>query len=98
MATRLKIYVGQDNITKKFESWQQIAIEETILKYFDGFSIYKADGFYQGKREDSRIIEVLLWDDSPYSLDIKAILKQLKEQTLQEEILYTLEPINMGLV
>ncbi len=80
-----------------FENKKQL---KSILKYintfFDGYTLYKAIGFYKGMKEKSRIVELI----TPFELinvknDISEYIKKIANQ---ESILITTKNINMEFV
>ena len=67
------------------ENKNQKAIEKIVSKAFEGFTIFKAKGFWRLQAEKSLIIEI----ESP-TIDRKAvnkIAKDIKESNKQESVL-----------
>jgi hypothetical protein len=64
-----------------------------VGRYFEGFTILDAAGFYKGKPESSKVIEVL---GTAEDLDkVKALALDIREQYRQAEVWITSEPVNL---
>ena len=60
-------------------------IEHLVARYFSGFTIYKAIGYWQGKKEKSLVIEIVSDSGGAYvfiNLICKAICGYNKQQTV----------------
>lgn len=64
-----------------------------IARYFDGFSIISVQGFYRGKGESSKVIEVL--GTVADAAKIKALSQDIREQYRQAEVWITTEEVNL---
>lgn len=72
-----RIYIGSNNLTKKLELDK---IELIVNQYHDGFTIIKACGYWNGKKENTAIIEIC---DKLVSEDLLVELKsELKQDSL----------------
>lgn len=60
-------------------------IHKLTSSFFDGFTSYQATGFWKGKEEKSRIIEVV----SKYSVKLKMLklAKKIKKANKQEAVM-----------
>jgi hypothetical protein len=64
-----------------------------ISRYFEGFSVLAAEGFYKGKAESSKVIEII---GSLSDADkVKALALDIREQYRQAEVWITTEEINL---
>jgi hypothetical protein len=50
-----RLYIGSNNTTKKLESQKAVRL---ISKTFQGFTISKGSGYWQGKLEKNLIVEI----------------------------------------
>ncbi len=66
-------------------------IEVIVTKYFTGFTIIPAVGFYKGAREQSVIIELILDRTTKVFEDVKNLCEEIKKYNDQESILLTRE-------
>ena len=60
-------------------------IKEIVSKYFAGYTIYRASGFWEKVEEQSIIIEILTNDQSL----ILAVAKEIKSYNKQQVVLVT---------
>ncbi len=64
-----------------------------IARYFEGFSVLNAQGFYKGKPESSKVIEIIgTLDDAG---KVKALALDIREQYRQSEVWITSEEVNL---
>ncbi|KKL74174.1 hypothetical protein LCGC14_2067550 [marine sediment metagenome] len=58
-------------------------------EFFPSFTVYKATGFWMGKREKSLVIEIDLFDNSDHLFDanIKMIVKKICGFNRQQSVL-----------
>lgn len=89
---RIKFYIGANNKTGKVGL---IDIVKTFDKYYRGYSIYDTRGMWDGKGENSVVVEIML-NTEAYNVwqDYKAIAEELKKVLEQESIIITVEPIS----
>lgn len=66
------------------EDLNQDKIEQIVARYFPGFTIHKAEGFWRLQKEDSLIIEIVTEDDDA---KVKAIATEIKQANSQEAVL-----------
>jgi len=71
-------------------------IRTTLNGLFSGYTIYKTEGFWQGKREKSLTIEIICPDDEFRftELKIQTLCKMLKGYNHQESVLVTSQRVN----
>lgn len=64
-----------------------------VTRYFDGFSIVKAHGYYKGKSEASVIVEIIgtLADADK----VRALAHDIREQYRQAEVWITTEEVSL---
>ena len=76
------------------EDRNYIRVKELVSSYFDGFTIYKANGVYGLESEDSLIIEIDTLDNVQEDCAnwIKYIVQNIKEMNSQDCVL--LQKIN----
>lgn len=69
------------------EDLNRSEITAIVAETFDGFTIFDADGVWEGKSECSMVIEViLLYDALPM---LKRLAKRIKEHNDQKSVLLT---------
>ncbi len=66
-------------------------IEVLATKYFQGFTIIPAVGFFEGVREQSVIIEILVERSTQAFKDVRNLCLEIKKHNNQESILLTKE-------
>ena len=75
----LRFLIGSNNQSHEVE---YNTIEQHFNKMFEGYSITKNEGFYKGVKENSCIVEVIIFKDIPlnklldFTQDLKLALKQ----------------------
>ncbi|TES90055.1 MAG: hypothetical protein E3J87_10780 [Candidatus Cloacimonadota bacterium] len=67
------------------ENKNQDKIEEIISRYFDGFTIYKAEGFWRLQKEKTLIIEIL--GESDIVSKINSAAREIKSANNQEAVI-----------
>lgn len=80
-----KIYIGSNNATKELE---RDKILRTVGYFFEGFTMYEAQGFWKGVSEKTAILEI----ETPDSERIKTMVNHLKDELKQEAICYSQLP------
>lgn len=83
---RVKFYIGADNVTGKVAL---VDIVQEMNKHFEGYTIFETRGMWQGKGENSVVIEVITEDIQ----QVFAIRDILKERLEQQSILLTIDRI-----
>ena len=68
------------------EDRNYIRVKELVSSYFDGFTIYKANGVYSGDNEPALIIEIDTLDKTCCSTILR-IVKEIKDMNNQECVL-----------
>lgn len=80
---------------------EDINREDTIKlvsKWFDGFTVYQAMGYWQGKAESSLIFEVIACQEnftSPvydYAIRVQTVCKLIAEQNKQADVMVSTSP------
>lgn len=66
------------------EDKNQATIESILNKYFEGYTLYKADGFWRLQREQSLIIEIITED---IDRTITELANEIKTANGQEAVL-----------
>ena len=95
MPYRVEIYIGSDNDSrriykdylKKVRRWADAAFPE-------GYTLLRGEGYYNGIREDSLIINVL----SNYDSYVRGRLKKLKRELKQEAILVVKSSVDFEII
>jgi uncharacterized membrane-anchored protein YitT (DUF2179 family) len=67
------------------ESKNQDRIEEILSRHFDGFTIFKAEGFWRLQKEKTLIIEIL--GESDIVEKINSAATEIKEENNQDAVL-----------
>jgi uncharacterized membrane-anchored protein YitT (DUF2179 family) len=67
------------------EDRNQERIEEILRKSFEGFTIYKAEGYWRLQKENSLIIEIL--GESEAIEKINQVAREIKEANNQQAVL-----------
>ena len=70
-------------------------IEEEVSKYFEGFTVYEAIGYWKMIKEKSLVIEILTKNVVESGLEINVICRAIKSFNEQESILLTLQNIEV---
>lgn len=81
-----KIYIGSNNTTNLLELNK---IESILNKYYKAYTIIPACGYWEGKKENTAIIEIineLVNDD---------VLTELKTELKQESLLITRQSLSI---
>ena len=60
------------------------AIEKIINKYYEGYTLYKAEGFWRLQKENSLIIEIITEDPAA---KVNKIAKEIKAKNKQQAVL-----------
>jgi len=95
MPYRVEIYIGSDNDSrricknylKKVRKWADAVFPE-------GYTLLRGEGYYNGIRENSLIINVL----SNYDSYVKEQLKKLKHELKQEAILVVKSSVDFEII
>lgn len=73
-------------------------IEEEVSKYFEGFTIYEAIGYWKMIKENSLVIEIITKNVVESGLEIKVICGFIKALNSQESILLTMQDMEMRFI
>ena len=100
MVKRVRYYIGtSDKTGKPLNELEIRELTHIINKYFIGFTVYDARGYWNGISENTKIVEIILVD---YLEDnIKKLETELKEwlkETNQECILKIIDTIETQLL
>ena len=66
------------------EDKNQLAIEKILNTYYEGFTIFKGDGFWRLQKENSLIIEIITEDEDA---KINKLAEEIKAKNGQEAVL-----------
>jgi len=64
-----------------------------IARHFDGFTIVDARGYYKGKAESSKVIEILGTVDD--IAKVQTLAREIREQYRQTEVWITTEEVSL---
>jgi tRNA(Glu) U13 pseudouridine synthase TruD len=74
-----RYYIGANNKTKKVETKKAVGI---ISKKFEGFTVSKSLGYWQGKAEKSIIVEIETNNKKQIMATALELCKALKQQAV----------------
>lgn len=72
------------------ENVNRMWIEETVSKYFKGFTVYNVTGYWQGAREMSLVIEIM-GDVAIYNV-VRFLGKVIAQHNVQDTVLVSCRP------
>lgn len=84
MATKIILYIGADNKTKKITKEYEREIERILQKYWNGFTLTKHKGYYEGDIEES-ISAVIIVLQLIFK-DLQECIEELKIKLVQKTI------------
>jgi len=84
MPTKIQLYIGADNATKKITSKYEKKIEKILSKYWKNFTLTKCRGFYQGEVEESILAIIVVLQ--LVLQDLHSCIGELKVKLVQETI------------
>ena len=90
----IKAYIGANNKTGRVEISK---IKKAFNKEIEGYTLYKAEGYWQGEKEKNAIVE-LLTEKPEEILKFKEITKNLKKELKQNAILLIELPVTAELI
>jgi hypothetical protein len=64
-----------------------------VTRFFDGFTLYSARGYWQGKTESSITCEIL--GTAEDRSKIVTLCQTIREQYRQEQVWFTAEPVSL---
>lgn len=86
MPYRYDIYIGSDNETKKIADVYRSKVVNWANSIFpEGYTIFEANGYYNGLNEDSLLVSVL----SEREIEVNEYVNALKRELRQDKILLT---------
>jgi hypothetical protein len=68
------------------ENKNKAKVESIVAEHFPGFTIYEADGYWEGQKEKSLIIEIMT-DVLADVISVKAIARDIKIANKQQAVL-----------
>ena len=74
-----RLYVGSNNETGKLERKK---IEKIVSGYFEGFTAYRAMGYWRGQKERTLIVEIETKETDKVKNLITELKKELKQQAI----------------
>ena len=87
---RIRLYIGlQDNLKRRYSIED---LKPILNRYFEGYSITKTFGVYNGSQELSCIVETLQNTEDSYCLE--KLADEIKIALNQESVLVTVEEID----
>lgn len=84
MTTKIILYIGADNKTKKIDGEYQHKIESILSKYWDNFTLTKHKGCYEGSVEES--ISAVIMVLQIIFKDLEDCIEELKVKLVQDTI------------
>lgn len=84
MATKIVLYIGADNKTNQITKEYEEKIEAILRKYWDGFTLKRCKGYYQGVIEES--IEAVIITLRLVLKDLHDCVEELKVKLVQDAI------------
>ena len=84
MATKIILYIGSDNKTKKISEEYKQKVEQILAKYWQGFTLKKCEGYYKGEIEES--LEAIIFVLKFVFKDLENCIDDLKVSLVQESI------------
>ena len=72
-------------------------IKQVLNEFFDGYTIYKTEGYWKGITERSIVIEIIVPDNQFRwrELQIRTLVSMLKGYNKQKSVLVTKDNINI---
>ena len=74
-----RLYIGSNNQTHHVE---EDKLKAVINKYFKGYTIIESAGYWQGTKEDSRIVEIETNDKDQVLKAIEELKSVLKQEAI----------------
>jgi len=74
-----KLYIGANNETGETEIKKAVKI---ISEYYEGFTIIKTSGYWQGKAENSFIVEINTDNTKAIGLLVIGLKEELKQEAI----------------
>ncbi|MBI2666757.1 hypothetical protein HYX13_04045 [Candidatus Woesearchaeota archaeon] len=84
MATKIILYIGADNVTKRINEEYKCKVEKILARYWEGFTLKKCDGYYKGEVEES--LEAVIIVLKLVFKDLEDCVNDLKVELVQESI------------
>ncbi|MGQ9469912.1 MAG: hypothetical protein ACUVTD_08890 [Nitrososphaerales archaeon] len=84
MPYRYDIYIGSNNRTRKIgEAYRKKVVRWANSTFPDGYTVFRAKGYYNGFNEDSLLVSVL----TEHEIELSNYVSELKRKLRQNEIL-----------
>jgi hypothetical protein len=90
--TRFRLYLGH-NIPGSAETVNVAEATRIVSRAFEGFTVYEAVGYWQGKPEATTVYEILA--PRARGHEITALAKALHYYGRQDAVLVTSEPVDV---
>ena len=84
MTTKITLYIGADNKTKKISKPYIEKIEGILAKYWDGFTLTRHGGCYEGETEES--VSAIIFTLQLVFKNLDNCIKELKIKLVQDTI------------
>jgi len=84
MVTKITLYIGADNKTKTISPEYIKKIESILAKYWDGFTLTKHTGYYEGEVEES--ISAVIMVLQLVFKNLENCIEELKIKLVQDTI------------
>ncbi len=84
ITTKITLYIGADNRTGKISPEYEKKIETILAKYWEGFTLTKHKGRYEGKIEES--ISAVIYVLQLVFKDLDDCISELKVKLVQDTI------------
>ena len=83
--TRYRLY------TERFDNLATIT-----SNYFEGFTLFESQGYWQGVAEQSVVIEIIASDDDSWRID--ALAEFIRRANNQQAVIVTTEPVHFKMI
>jgi len=84
MTIKIILYIGANNKTKKITNEYEQKIEEILARYWEGFTLSRKRGRYEGNVEES--IEAIIYTLQLVLKDLEDCINELKVTLVQEKV------------
>jgi len=73
-------------------------IDEVVVPRFPGFTVYRVDGVFEGKREPSLVIEIIHKPESRLEREVEEIGEEYRKRFRQTAVLRVTTPAGMATI
>jgi len=70
-------------------------LKQLVSKYFQGFTVILAEGYWEGIGEPSAIIELVIEGTLTQVIHIEAVIQDIKIVNEQQSVMVTREPVEV---